>query len=96
MKYFFYIDKKSKFIKFYDKTGKNKVDKSTFDIKSLSLTKAEEEQLDIFGHKKVINNKLVFEESLEEIKKKDKIAKINNASSVGDLKQIMLEELRKR
>jgi len=77
----------------YDKTGVNNINSTIIDVKSLNLTKDEIDKLNDPGHKKIINNKLVFEEPLEEIKKKDKKAKINNASSVDDLKQIMLENL---
>ena len=79
-------------IKFYDKTGTNKIDPEKFEIKSLNLTKAEEKSLDTFGHKRIIDGKLVVEEPLEQKKKKELKEKINKVATLSELKQILLEQ----
>ena len=91
MKYYFYISKKIGLIKFYDKAGTNKVDPEKFEIKGINLTKAEEKSLDTFGHKKIINNKLVIEEPHEVIKKREIREKIKKATKVEDIKQILFD-----
>ena len=92
MKYFFYINKEMGLIKFYDKTGTNKIDPEKFEIKSLNLTKAEEKSLDTFGHKRIIDGKLVVEEPTEIKKKKELKEKINKVATLSDIKQILLEQ----
>ena len=92
MKYYFYTNRQTGLIKFYDKTGKNKVDPERFEIKRLNLTKAEEKSLDTFGHKRIIDGKLVVEEPTEIKKKKELKEKINKVATLGELKQILLEQ----
>ena len=89
-KYFFYI--KNGLIKFYDKKGKNKVD-DTYQIKCLNLSKTEIKNLDIFGHKKIIDGKLVVEEPKDVKKKKELKEKITKVKGIEELKQILLEDL---
>ena len=93
MKYYFYISKKIGLIKFYDKTGENKVDPEKFEIKGINLTKAEEKSLDTFGHKRIIDGKLVVEEPTEIKKKKELKEKINKVATLSELKQILIEDL---
>jgi hypothetical protein len=93
MEYYFYKNKKTGIVKFYDKTGKNEANKDIFDVVKLDITKKEKENIDNSITVKIKDNKLLFEESSSDKLKKEKVRKINKSKSLDELKQAIIDSL---